>query len=129
LLTLTAPELTALVGGLRVLGTNAGGSTHGVFTQRVGTLSNDFFTTLLDMGLEWKAADGVGEVFEGRSRTAGQVGQVRYTATRADLVFGSNAVLRAYAEVYASADGQPKFVADFAAAWTKVMQLDRFDLA
>jgi len=129
LLTLTAPELTALVGGLRVLGANAGGSTHGVFTQRVGTLSNDFFTTLLDMGLEWKAADGVGEVFEGRSRTTGQVGQVRYTATRADLVFGSNAVLRAYAEVYASADGQPKFVADFAAAWTKVMQLDRFDLA
>ncbi len=126
LLTLTAPELTALVGGLRVLGANAGGALHGVFTQRVGVLSNDFFTTLLDMGLEWKAADGVGEVFEGRSR---QTGAVQHTGTRADLVFGSNAVLRAYAEVYASAGGQSKLVADFVAAWTKVMQLDRFDLA
>ena len=126
LLTLTAPELTALIGGLRVLGTNADGSKHGVFTEQVGVLSNVFFVNLLDMSTEWKAVDGEGELFEGRDR---KTGAVRYTGTRSDLVFGSNSVLRAYAEVYASADGQQKFVADFVAAWTKVMNLDRFDLA
>ena len=126
LLTLTAPELTALVGGLRVLGANADGGKHGVFTDQVGVLSNVFFVNLLDMGTTWTAVDGEGEVFEGRDR---KTGQTKYTATRADLVFGSNAVLRAYAEVYASADGQQKFVADFVAAWAKVMDLDRFDLA
>ncbi|MGN6829183.1 catalase/peroxidase HPI [Paucibacter sp. M5-1] len=126
LLTLTAPELTALVGGLRVLGANADGSKHGVFTEQVGVLSNVFFVNLLDMSTEWKAVDGEGELFEGRDR---KTGAVRYSGTRNDLVFGSNSVLRAYAEVYASADGQQKFVADFVAAWTKVMNLDRFDLA
>lgn len=126
LLTLTAPELTALVGGLRVLGANADGGKHGMFTDQVGVLSNVFYVNLLDMGTTWTAVDGEGEVFEGRDR---KTGQVKYTATRADLVFGSNAVLRAYAEVYASADGQQKFVADFVAAWAKVMDLDRFDLA
>ncbi|QTN29464.1 catalase/peroxidase HPI [Rhodoferax sp. AJA081-3] len=126
LLTLTAPELTALVGGLRVLGANADGSPHGVFTDTVGVLSNDFFVNLLDMGTVWKAADGEGEVFEGKDR---KTGTVKYTGTRADLVFGSNSVLRAYAEVYASADGKEKLVKDFVAAWTKVMNLDRFDLA
>ncbi|HEX2010730.1 MAG TPA: catalase/peroxidase HPI [Roseateles sp.] len=126
LLTLTAPEMTALVGGLRVLGTNVDGSQHGVFTDKVGTLSNDFFVKLLDMGLEWKAVDGEAELFEGRDR---KTGRVLYTGTRNDLIFGSNSVLRAYAEVYASADGKQKFVADFVAAWTKVMNLDRFDLA
>lgn len=125
LLTLTAPELTALVGGLRVLGVNADGSQLGVFTEQVGLLSNDFFVNLLDMGVEWKSVDGEAEVFEGRSR---KTGQVKYTGTRNDLVFGSNSVLRAYSEVYASADGQQKLVADFVAAWTKVMNLDRFDL-
>lgn len=125
LLTLTAPELTALVGGLRVLGANFDGSRHGVFTDRVGELSNDFFANLLDMGTVWKAADASNEVFEGRDRSTGDV---KYTATRNDLVFGSNAILRAYAEVYASADGKEKFVKDFVAAWTKVMNLDRFDL-
>nr|WP_315236121.1 catalase/peroxidase HPI [uncultured Albidiferax sp.] len=126
LLTLTAPELTALVGGLRVLGANADGSQHGVFSDQVGVLSNVFFVNLLDMGITWKAVDAEGEVFEGRDR---KTGQVKFTGTRNDLVFGSNSVLRAYAEVYASADGQQKFVADFVAAWTKVMNLDRFDLA
>ncbi|WP_457978282.1 catalase/peroxidase HPI [Ectopseudomonas composti] len=126
LLTLTAPELTALVGGLRVLGANYDGSQHGVFTDKVGVLSNDFFVNLLDMGTTWKATDGSNEVFEGRAR---KDGQVKYTATRNDLVFGSNSVLRAYAEVYASADGKEKLVKDFVAAWTKVMNLDRFDLA
>jgi catalase-peroxidase len=125
LLTLTAPELTALVGGLRVLGVNADGSKHGVFTDHVGVLSNVFFVNLLDMGTVWKAVDGVGEVFEGRDR---KTGTVKYTGTRADLVFGSNAVLRGYAEVYASADGNEKLVKDFVVAWTKVMNLDRFDL-
>ncbi|MBX3664857.1 MAG: catalase/peroxidase HPI [Burkholderiales bacterium] len=125
ILTLTAPEMTALVGGMRVLGTNADGSKHGVFTDRVGVLSNDFFVRLLDMGTEWKATDGSAEVFEGRDR---QSGKVRYTGTRNDLVFGSNSVLRAYAEVYASADGKEKIVRDFVAAWNKVMNLDRFDL-
>ena len=126
LLTLTAPELTVLVGGLRVLGANADGGKHGVFTDNVGVLSNVFFVNLLDMGTVWKAVDGEGEVFEGRDR---KTGAVKYTGTRADLVFGSNSVLRAYAEVYASADGQKKMAADFVAAWTKVMNLDRFDLA
>jgi catalase-peroxidase len=124
-LTLTAPEMTALVGGLRVLGANHGGSTHGVFTDRPGTLSNDFFRNLLDMGTEWKAASKAGDVFEGRDRGNGEK---RWTGTRVDLVFGSNSVLRALAEVYASADGQEKFVRDFVAAWHKVMELDRFDL-
>ncbi len=126
LLTLTAPELTALVGGLRVLGANADGSSHGVFTDKVGTLTNDYFVNLLDMAVEWKAMDGSGELFEGKDR---KTGKTRWTATRADLVFGSNSVLRAYAEVYASADGLTRFVTDFVAAWTKVMNLDRFDLA
>jgi catalase-peroxidase len=125
LLTLTAPEMTALVGGLRVLGTNADGSAHGVFTNKVGALTNDFFVNLLDMGTEWKAVDSEAEVFEGRDR---KTGAVKFTGTRNDLIFGSNSVLRAYAEVYASADGQPKFVRDFVAAWTKVMNLDRYDL-
>ncbi len=126
LLTLTAPELTALVGGLRVLGSNFDGSQHGVFTGKVGALSNDFFVNLLDMGTVWKATDDSSEVFEGRDR---KTGEVKYTATRNDLVFGSNAILRAYAEVYASDDAKEKFARDFVAAWTKVMNLDRFDLA
>ncbi|WP_182655930.1 catalase/peroxidase HPI [Stenotrophomonas lacuserhaii] len=121
-LTLTAPELTALVGGLRVLGANVDGGKDGVLTDRVGTLSNDFFVNLLDMGTQWKAA---GDGYEGSSRNGGAT---RWTASRADLVFGSNSVLRAVAEVYASADGQKKFVQDFVAAWTRVMELDRYDL-
>ena len=125
-LTLTAPQLTALVGGLRVLGANYDGSQYGVFTDKVGVLSNDFFVNLLDMGTVWKAVDETAQVFEGRDR---KTGAVKYTATRNDLVFGSNSVLRALAEVYASADAQEKFVRDFVAAWTKVMNLDRFDLA
>ena len=125
-LTLTAPQLTALVGGLRVLGANYDGSQHGVFTDKVGVLSNDFFVNLLDMGTVWKAVDETAQVFEGRDR---KTGAVKYTATRNDLVFGSNSVLRTLAEVYASADAQEKFVRDFVAAWTKVMNLDRFDLA
>ncbi|WP_295528912.1 catalase/peroxidase HPI [uncultured Pseudacidovorax sp.] len=125
LLTLTAPEMTALVGGLRVLGANTGGSQHGVFTDRVGTLSNDFFVNLLDMATEWKATSPAKDLYEGRDR---KTGAVRWTGTRADLVFGSHAQLRAIAEVYGSADGQQKFVRDFVAAWTKVMNLDRFDL-
>lgn len=125
LLTLTAPEMTVLVGGLRVLGANADGSAHGVFTNKVGALTNDFFVNLLDMGTEWKAVDSEAEVFEGRDR---KTGAVKFTGTRNDLIFGSNSVLRAYAEVYASADGRQKFVRDFVAAWTKVMNLDRYDL-
>ncbi len=121
-LTLTAPEMTALVGGLRVLGANAGGSKHGAFTSRPGVLSTDFFVNLLDMGTEWKAAAGG---YEGKDR---KTGALKWTATRADLAFGSNSVLRALAEVYASADAKEKFVRDFVAAWTKVMNLDRFDL-
>ncbi|MDV0440635.1 catalase/peroxidase HPI [Xanthomonas sacchari] len=126
LLTLTAPELTVLVGGLRVLGANSGQSAHGVLTDRPGVLSNDFFANLLDMGTEWKATSEMKDVYEGRDRKSGAL---KWTGTRADLVFGSNSVLRAVAEVYASADAQAKFVRDFVAAWTKVMQLDRFDLA
>jgi catalase-peroxidase len=126
LLTLTAPELTVLVGGLRVLDTNFDGSKHGVFTATPGLLTNDFFVNLLDMGTAWKAADTSREIYEGKDRGTGEV---KWTATRADLVFGSNSELRALAEVYASADAGDKFVKDFVAAWTKVMNLDRFDLA
>jgi catalase-peroxidase len=121
-LTLTAPEMTVLVGGLRVLGANAGGGRHGVFTKKPGQLTNDFFVNLLDMGTEWKAA---GEAYEGRDR---KTAALKWTGTRVDLMFGSNSVLRALAEVYASADAKKKFVGDFVAAWTKVMNLDRFDL-
>lgn len=126
LLTLTAPELTVLLGGLRVLNINFDGSKHGVFTTREGVLSNDFFVNLLDMGTAWKATAADRELYEGSDRATGAI---KWTATRADLVFGSNAELRAIAEVYGSADGQDKFVKDFVAAWTKVMNLDRFDLA
>jgi len=124
LLTLTAPELTVLVGGLRAININVGGASHGVLTERPGVLSNDFFVNLLDMGTAWKAAAGDGNLFEGRDR---KTGKLKWTGTRVDLVFGSNAILRAQAEVYASADA--RFVEDFVAAWTKVMNLDRFDLA
>jgi catalase-peroxidase len=125
LLTLTAPELTVLVGGLRVLGANVGKSKHGVFTQRPETLTNDFFVNLLDMGTEWKAASDAKDVFEGRDRASGKV---KWTGTRADLVFGSHSQLRALAEVYACADSKEKFVKDFVASWSKVMNLDRFDV-
>ncbi len=125
LLTLTAPEMTVLIGGLRVLGANAGGSTHGVFTRRPGLLTHDFFVNLLDMATEWKPTSEAREWFEGRDR---RTGEPRWTASRVDLVFGSNAQLRAIAEVYAGGDAQKKFVEDFAAAWAKVMELDRFDL-
>jgi catalase-peroxidase len=124
LLRLTGPEMTALVGGLRVLGANAGKSKHGVFTSKPETLSNDFFVNLLDMGTVWQAAaDGT---YEGRDR---KTKAAKWTGTRVDLIFGSHAQLRAFAEVYASADSKEKFVKDFVAAWTKVMNLDRFDLA
>ncbi|MGN8118445.1 catalase/peroxidase HPI, partial [Labrys sp. 22185] len=125
LLGLTAPELTVLVGGLRVLGANAGGSQHGVLTDRPGVLTTDFFVNLLDMGTAWKATSAAEDVFEGRDRATGEV---KWTGTRADLVFGSNSQLRALAEVYASDDAKARFVADFVAAWTKVMNADRFDL-
>jgi catalase-peroxidase len=126
LLTLTAPEMTVLIGGLRVLDTSFGQTRHGVFTKRPGALTNDFFTNLLDMGTEWKPVSKDADVFEGRDR---RTGEVRWTGTRVDLIFGSNSQLRALAEVYGSADGQEKFVRDFVAAWTRVMNLDRFDLA
>ena len=122
LLTLTAPEMTVLVGGLRALGAVHGGSRHGLLTTRPGVLTNDFFVNLLDMGVEWKAA-GAG-LYEARDRATGAV---KWTGTRADLVFGSNAELRAIAEVYASDDAANKFVRDFVAAWVKVMNADRFD--
>jgi len=125
-LTLTAPEMAVLVGGMRVLGANTGGTKHGVFTDRPGKLTNDFFVNLLDMGTEWKPAIAAADLFEGRDRATGKA---KWTGTRADLVFGSNSILRAYAEVYAAADSQDKFVRDFVAAWNKVMNLDRFDLA
>jgi catalase-peroxidase len=128
LLTLSAPEMTVLVGGLRVLGANTGSgemASLGVFTRRPGTLTNDFFTNLLDMGTEWRPSPACDQFFEGRDR---KTGKVKWTASRADLVFGSNAQLRAIAEVYASDDAGATFVADFVAAWTKVMNLDRFDL-
>ena len=125
MLNLTAPEMTVLVGGMRVLGANYNQSKHGVFTDKVGTLSNDFFVNLLDMNIEWKAIDEKAEVFEGKDR---KTGAVKYTATRADLIFGSNSELRALTEVYASNDAKEKFVKDFVMAWTKVMNLDRYDL-
>ncbi|HXY19839.1 MAG TPA: catalase/peroxidase HPI [Gemmatimonadales bacterium] len=126
LLTLTAPEMTVLVGGMRVLKTNVGATAHGVFTKRTETLTNDFFVNLLDMGTEWKPVSRDADVFEGRDR---KTGKVKWTGTRADLIFGSNSQLRALAEVYGSSDAQKKFVADFVAAWSKVMNLDRFDRA
>lgn len=129
LLTLTAPELTVLIGGMRVLNTNFDGSTHGVFTNRPETLTNDFFVNLLDMSTTWKAVDEHKEVFEGTDRTDRTTGKPKWTATRADLIFGSNSELRAIAEVYGSAGAKEKFVKDFVAAWNKVMNLDRFDLA
>jgi catalase-peroxidase len=126
LLTLTGPELTVLVGGLRVLGANVGKSPHGVFTKKPETLTNDFFVNLLDMGTQWQPSAGADGVYEGRDR---KTKQVKWTGTRVDLIFGSHAQLRALAEVYACADSTDKFVKDFVAAWTKVMNLDRFDLA
>ncbi|MCX7646529.1 MAG: catalase/peroxidase HPI [Rhodobacteraceae bacterium] len=125
LLTLTVPEMTVLIGGMRVLGANYGGSRHGVFTERVGVLSTDFFVNLLDMSTEWRPIDADQEVFEGRDRATGAL---KWTATRADLIFGSNAELRTVAEVYGADDAREKFVHDFVAAWHKVMNLDRFDL-
>ncbi len=125
LLSLTAPEMTVLVGGLRVLGANAGKSPHGVFTQKPGTLTNDFFINLLDMGTEWRPKAGAEGVYEGVDR---KTGQVKWTGTRVDLIFGSHSQLRALAEVYGSADSQEKFARDFVAAWNKVMNADRFDL-
>ena len=126
LLRLTAPEMTVLIGGMRALNTNFGGTKHGVFTKRPEALTNDFFVNLLDMGTEWKATSDAKDVFEGRDR---KTGAVKWTGTRVDLVFGSNSLLRALAEVYASSDAQAKFVQDFVNAWTKVMNLDRYDLA
>ena len=125
LLTLTAPEMTVLVGGLRVLGANAGQSKHGVFTKQPGKLTNDFFVNLLDMRTQWQPAGSEG-VYEGRDR---KTNAVKWTGTRVDLIFGSHSQLRALAEVYACADSKEKFVKDFVAAWTKVMNADRFDLA
>jgi len=125
LLTLSAPEMTVLIGGLRVLGANAGGSPHGVFTKRAGQLTNDFFVNLVDMGTVWQPVSDARDLFEGRDRTTGEL---RWTATRVDLIFGSNSRLRALAEVYAQDDAGKKFVRDFIAAWSKVMNLDRFDL-
>ena len=126
LLNLTAPELTVLIGGLRALNVNHGGNKHGVFTDKPGVLSNDFFLNLLDMGTEWKPSETAENVYEGRDRSSGAV---KWTATANDLVFGSNSVLRALAEVYAQDDNKGKFVEDFVAAWVKVMNNDRFDLA
>lgn len=126
LLTLTAPEMTVLVGGLRVLNANVNQAQQGVYTQRPEALTNDFFTNLLDMGTTWTPAAGADSAFEGRDRTTGVL---KWTGTRVDLVFGSNSQLRALAEVYASSDAQAKFVQDFVAAWNKVMNLDRFDTA
>jgi catalase-peroxidase len=117
--------MTVLVGGMRALDANVGASPHGVFTDRPGTLTNDFFVNLLDMRTEWKPSGSAGDVYEGRDRTTGKI---KWTATAADLVFGAHAQLRALAEVYASSDGNEKFVRDFVGAWNKVMNLDRFDL-
>ncbi len=125
LLTLTAPEMTVLIGGLRALNANFGQSDYGVFTKRPGTLTNDFFVNLLDMKTKWQKSTASGGLLEGHDRATGQH---KWTATVVDLVFGSNSQLRALAEVYASSDGQTEFVKDFVAAWTKVMNLDRFDL-
>jgi catalase-peroxidase len=126
LLTLTAPQMTVLIGGMRVLNTNFGQTRHGVFTKRPESLTNDFFVNLLDMSTEWKPVSQEADRFEGRDH---RTGELKWTATRIDLVFGSNSQLRALAEVYGSSDGQEKFVHDFVAAWNKVMNLDRFDLA
>ena len=126
LLTLTAPEMTVLVGGLRVLNANFGQSPHGVFTRRPEALTNDFFLNLLDMSTTWKAVSGADDVFEGRDRVSGEL---RWTGTRVDLIFGSNSQLRALAEVYGCKDSREKFLHDFVAAWNKVMNLDRFDIA
>jgi catalase-peroxidase len=126
LLTLTAPEMTVLIGGLRVLGANYGKAKHGVLTKTPETLTNDFFLNLLDMGTQWKAVSDAQDVFEGRDR---KTGASKWTATRVDLVLGSNSQLRAIAEVYGQSDSKEKFVRDFVAAWTKVMNADRFDLA
>jgi catalase-peroxidase len=125
LLNLSAPEMTVLVGGMRVVGGNAGDSSHGVFTDRVGQLTNDFFVNLLDMGVKWEPTDDTESEFVGRDRASGEV---RWTGSRVDLVFGSNSELRALSEVYAQSDGEAKFVEDFVAAWAKVMDNDRFDL-
>ena len=126
LLTLTAPEMTVLVGGMRALNANFGQSKHGVFTDRPETLTNDFFVNLLDMSTEWKSSASAEHVYEGRDRGSGKV---KWTGTAVDLVFGSNSQLRAISEIYASDDSKDKFVRDFVAAWDKVMNLDRFDLA
>ena len=126
LLTLSAPDMTALIGGMRVLDTNWDGSAHGVLTNRPGQLTNDFFVNLLDAGIEWSAADEDSRVFDGKDRATGQI---KWTGTRADLVFGSNSQLRALAEVYGSSDGEAAFVRQFVDAWTKVMNADRFDVA
>ena len=126
LLTLTAPEMTVLIGGMRVLNANFGQTQHGVFTKRPETLSNDFFVNLLDMGTTWKATTGESDVFEGCDRKSGEL---KWTGTRVDLIFGSNSQLRAITEVYGCKDSQEKFLHDFVAAWSKVMNLDRFDLA
>ena len=125
LLTLSAPEMAVLVGGMRVLGTNTDGSDRGVFTDRAGQLTNDFFVNVLDLGLEWTPTDDTAEVFEGRKRSSGEV---VFTGSRADLVFGANSQLRAISEIYGASDGGEKFVKDFVKAWSKVMDLDRFDL-
>ena len=126
LLTLTAPEMTVLMGGMRVLDANFGQTKHGVFTKRPESLTNDFFVNLLDMSTEWTPVSPAADLFEGRDR---KTGELKWTATRIDLVFGSNSQLRALAEVYGSSDGQEKFVHDFVAAWNKVMNLDRFEIA
>jgi catalase-peroxidase len=126
LLTLSAPEMTVLVGGMRVLNANAGSSPHGVFTKRPEALTNDFFVNLLDMGTTWTSVSDAEDLFEGRDRATGEL---KWTGTRVDLIFGSNSQLRAIAEVYACDDSQEKFTRDFVAAWSKVMNLDRFDLS
>ena len=125
MLSLTAPEMTVLVGGMRALGASVGGSTHGVLTDRPGALTNDFFVNLLSPGTEWRSSENDENVFDIRDLASGET---TWTATAVDLVFGSNSVLRSLAEVYASADAHEKFVRDFTAAWVKVMELDRFDL-
>ena len=122
---LTAPEMTVLIGGMRMLNTNSDNSSHGVFTKTPGKLTNDFFVNLLDFNTTWKATNDAQDVFEGRDR---KTGEVKWTATRVDLIFGSNSELRALAEVYGCSDSREKFVNDFIAAWNKVMNLDRFDL-
>jgi catalase-peroxidase len=126
LLTLTAPEMTVLIGGMRVLKANSGAGSHGVFTKRPEALTNDFFVNLLDMGTAWTPTSNEADTFEGRCRKSGEV---KWTGTRVDLIFGSDCRLRALAEVYGSSDSQEKFVQDFVAAWNKVMNLDRFDWA